>query len=63
MFEHVIDEELFAELRQNFTNKEIVDLTLSVITINGWKRLAISVRREVGNYDTSRSTTRNAEMS
>lgn len=61
--EYVIDDELFAELRQNFTDKEIVDLTLAVITINGWNRLAISLRREVGNYHTSRSTTRNAEMS
>ncbi len=58
--EHAVDDALYAELRQHFSDKEIVDLTLAVITINGWNRLAISFRREVGSYRTSGAATRSA---
>jgi AhpD family alkylhydroperoxidase len=36
-----VDDALYEEVRRNFSEKEIVDLTLAVITINGWNRLAI----------------------
>ncbi len=45
-----IDDELYGELRQHFSEKEAVDLTLAVIAINGWNRLAISFQSEVGSY-------------
>lgn len=45
-----IDDELYAELRQHFSEKEAVDLTLAVIAINGWNRLAIPFQNEVGSY-------------
>ena len=48
--EHSIDDELYVDLRQHFTEKEAVDLTLAVIIINGWNRLAIPFRSEVGTY-------------
>jgi len=35
---------------QNGTSKELVDLTLAVIAINGWNRLAISFRTVPGSY-------------
>jgi AhpD family alkylhydroperoxidase len=44
------DDELFAEVRAHFDEREIVELTMAVITINGWNRLAVSFRSEVGNY-------------
>jgi AhpD family alkylhydroperoxidase len=45
-----VDDGLYAEVRKHFSEKEIVDLTLAVITINGWNRLAISFRSEPGTY-------------
>lgn len=45
-----IDDALYAELRQHFSEKELVDLTLAVIAINGWNRLAIAFRSPAGSY-------------
>ncbi|MHB1169657.1 MAG: carboxymuconolactone decarboxylase family protein [Longimicrobiales bacterium] len=45
-----VPDELYEEVREHFTEKEIVDLTMVVITINGWNRLAISFRAPVGSY-------------
>jgi AhpD family alkylhydroperoxidase len=39
-----IDDAQFEELGRHFSEKEIVDLTLAVIAINGWNRLAIPFR-------------------
>src|SRR6202035_1255827 len=40
---HVPDE-AYEALRLHFSEKEIVDLTMAIIAINGWNRLAISFR-------------------
>lgn len=41
---------LYAELRAHFNEKEIVELTLAIIAINGWNRLAIAFRLNVGSH-------------
>jgi len=46
---HVPDE-LYEATRKHFDEKELVDLTLAVVAINGWNRLAISFRAEPGIY-------------
>ena len=46
---HVPDE-VFAEARRHFSEEELVDLTLAVVSINGWNRIAISFRPDVGTY-------------
>jgi AhpD family alkylhydroperoxidase len=46
---HVPDD-VFDEVRRHFTDAEIVDLTMVVITINGWNRIAIAFRVPVGSY-------------
>lgn len=47
---HVPDD-VYREAREHFTEKELVDLTLAIIAINGWNRLAISFRSpEPGSY-------------
>ena len=51
-----IPDELYERMRKVFSEKELVDLTLAVITINGWNRLAISFRSEVGTYEPAKST-------
>jgi AhpD family alkylhydroperoxidase len=40
----------WSELRAHFSEQEIADLTLAVVAINGWNRLAIGFRVEVGTY-------------
>ncbi|HQF42856.1 MAG TPA: carboxymuconolactone decarboxylase family protein [Ignavibacteriaceae bacterium] len=51
-------ENLYKELQKHFTDKEIVELTLAIIAINGWNRLAVSFHSEVGNYVSNRSKTK-----
>ena len=41
---------LYDEVRTQFDDKAMVDLTLAIIAINGWNRLAIGFRADVGNY-------------
>ena len=50
---HVPDA-VYEEARQQFGEKELADLTLAVIAINGWNRLAISFRTEPGTYQPRR---------
>ena len=46
---HVPDE-AFRAAREKFSEQELVDLTLAIVAINGWNRLAISFRAEAGHY-------------
>ena len=46
---HVSDE-VYEEVRQHFSDKELADLTFAIATINAWNRLAISLRAEAGKY-------------
>jgi len=46
---HVPDE-LYEEVRQHFSEEELVNLTLAIVAINGWNRLSISFRAEPGIY-------------
>lgn len=48
-----ISDELYAEVSRYFTEKEVVDLTLAVVAINGWNRVAISFRLPAGSYQSS----------
>ncbi len=41
---------LFAEVRRHFDEKQLVDLTLAIIAINGWNRMNVAFRTEVGGY-------------
>ena len=46
---HVPDD-IYELAKQSFSDEELVNLTLAVITINGWNRLAISFRSVPGTY-------------
>ncbi|HUA00967.1 MAG TPA: hypothetical protein VMB02_11605 [Candidatus Aquilonibacter sp.] len=37
-------------MNKQFTPKELVNLTLAVVTINGWNRIAIPFRAVPGEY-------------
>ena len=45
-----VSDALYDEVRKQFSDKELVDLSLAIIAINGWNRLAIPFRSEPGHY-------------
>jgi AhpD family alkylhydroperoxidase len=56
-----IDDELYEAVRSQFDEKELVALSLAIITINGWNRLAIPFRTPAGRYQPAkRSSAANA---
>ena len=46
---HVPDD-VYEEARKTFSEKELVDLTLAVIAINGWNRLNVAFKTVPGDY-------------
>ena len=46
---HVPDE-VYEQARQQFSEQELVNLTLALVAINGWNRFAISFRTVAGTY-------------
>jgi AhpD family alkylhydroperoxidase len=45
-----IPDSLYETVREHFTEAEIVNLSMAIITINGWNRLAIPFRSVPGSY-------------
>ena len=41
---------VYEEVRQHFSEEELVNLTLAIVAINGWNRLAIGFRSPPGVY-------------
>ena len=46
---HVPDD-VYEVASQHFTEKELADLTLAIVAINGWNRLSIAFRKVPGSY-------------
>lgn len=46
---HVPDE-IYTAARAQFSEKELVDLTLAIVAINGWNRFAVGFRAVAGSY-------------
>lgn len=47
---HGVDDATYAQARGQFDEKSLVDLTLAIVAINGWNRLAIAFQSEAGSY-------------
>jgi alkylhydroperoxidase family enzyme len=47
--DHVPDE-IHDQARSQFSEQELVDLTIAVVAINGWNRLNIAFRTVPGGY-------------
>ena len=47
---HEVSDAVYAETRAHFDERALVDLTLAIIAINGWNRMNVAFRTEVGNY-------------
>ena len=43
-------DDVFAEVARHFDEEELVALTMAIVSINGWNRLAVSFRNPVGTY-------------
>lgn len=50
-----VSDTLFEATRAHFSEAEIVDLTMAVIAINMWNRLAVTFRADVGSYQPGRA--------
>ncbi|MGH9933437.1 MAG: carboxymuconolactone decarboxylase family protein [Pyrinomonadaceae bacterium] len=50
-----VSDSVFELARQHFSDKELVDLTLAIVAINGWNRLSIAFRTVPGTYQPSRA--------
>ncbi len=58
---HVPDD-VYQTASKYFTEKELVDLTLAVVLINGYNRLNIAFRTIAGSYQPARLTIRNKPL-
>jgi AhpD family alkylhydroperoxidase len=56
--EDQVPDEIYNLAKKHFTEKELVDLTLAVIAINAWNRLAISFRTPAGSYKPDHPTSK-----
>jgi AhpD family alkylhydroperoxidase len=45
-----VPDAVYEEAKKSFSAEELVNLTLAIITINGWNRLAITFRSVPGEY-------------
>jgi AhpD family alkylhydroperoxidase len=48
--EDQVPDEIYDLVKKYFSERELIDLTLAVIAINAWNRLAISFRTPAGSY-------------
>ena len=45
-----VPDQIYEAVQPHFSDRELVELTMAVVTINGWNRLAISFRQQPGAY-------------
>src|SRR5690349_19106176 len=57
---HVPDA-VYEEAREQFSEQELVNLTMAVVAINGWNRLSIAFRAVPGAYQPAASKVRGAK--
>ena len=50
MISEGVSEEVLEATKAQFNEKEIVDMTMGLVTINAWNRLSIGLGAEVGSY-------------
>lgn len=49
--ENYVPDEVYEKVKSQFSEKEIVELTLAIVAINGWNRLNVSMRMVPGTYE------------
>jgi AhpD family alkylhydroperoxidase len=53
-----VSDALYTDVGALFSDKDLVDLTMAIIAINAWNRLAVTFRRTVGQYTPAAVITR-----
>lgn len=48
--EEEITDEFFKEIREHFTEEEMMVLTTAIVAINGWNRIAVGFGNKPGSY-------------
>ena len=48
-----IEQEDYEEVREQFDERSLADLTLAIVAINGWNRLAVAFATVAGTYQPS----------
>ena len=48
--ESQVPDDVYDRVRREFTDTEIVNLTMAVVAINGWNRIAVAMRMVPGTY-------------
>lgn len=51
-----VPDEVYQQARGHLSEEELVELTLAVVVINGWNRLATALRAPVGSYEAATTT-------
>ena len=47
---HGVPDEVYEQARAEFSEEQLIDLNMAVILINGWNRIAVPSRADVGSY-------------
>src|SRR5438477_3360719 len=50
LVDHQVPDDVFEQARAEFSEAELVELTLAIISINGWNRLNIAFKLPAGEY-------------
>ena len=45
-----VPDAVYEEAKAHFSDEELVNLTMAIVTINGWNRLSIAFRAVPGEY-------------
>jgi AhpD family alkylhydroperoxidase len=45
-----VPDAVYRDVRRHFDERQLADLTLAIVAINGWNRLSIAFRKEPGTY-------------
>ena len=48
--ERGVPDDVFERVRKHFSDPEMVNLTMAIVAINGWNRLEVGFRGDVGDY-------------
>lgn len=56
--ESYVPDDLYEEALKHFSEKELVDLTMAILTINSWNRLSISFHTLAGSYQPDHPVTK-----
>ena len=47
---HAVSDEIYERVRKQFSEEELVALTLAIVSINGWNRICVGFNVEPGHY-------------